>query len=160
MDPSRGKQAAGASNSTAKGRSPTGRPSMTAINSSPHPCVTAVRFGFRAAAPDQRSMTTSRPPRGHAIRMAFHLGPAVDARPMGAAPELTWFNGEHHQERHPVVTARPVVVRGDERRDRTHPRLVSRRGFGEKQPAWALIGDGVCGQTGCTTYSTVLQFHS
>ena len=27
---------------------------------------------------------------GHTIRMAFHLGPAVDARPMGADTELTW----------------------------------------------------------------------
>ena len=32
--------------------------------------------------------------------------------------------------------------------------------FGEKQPAWAVIGEGACSRTGLDTYTTVLQFHS
>ena len=32
--------------------------------------------------------------------------------------------------------------------------------FGEKQPAWAVVGEGACSRTGLDTYTTVLQFHS
>ena len=44
-------------------------------------------------------------------------------------------------------------------RGATDPRLgwYSSR-FGEKQPTWALVGEGACSRTGSDTMTTVLQF--
>jgi hypothetical protein len=32
--------------------------------------------------------------------------------------------------------------------------------FGQKQPAWAVVGEGACTHAAVDTYTTVLQFHS
>ena len=70
---------------------------------------------------------------GHAFRLAFHLGPDIDARMVGHSVELTWSERHVHNEAPP--SACPTASRGRSREVQTDPVLgwYSSR-FGEKQP--------------------------
>ncbi len=95
---------------------------------------------------------------GHAFRLAFHLGPDIHARMVEHCVELTWSHGTSTRSASLSLPDGPswTLSRGG-----TDPILgwYSPR-FGEKQPTWAIIGEGVCGRAGGDTYTTVLQFHS
>ena len=95
---------------------------------------------------------------GHAFRLAFHLGPDIHARMVERGLELTW---SHATSTRGATLSLPKGPSWSLSRGGTDPILgwYSPR-FGEKQPAWAVIGEGVCSRTGCDTYTTVLQFHS
>ena len=90
--------------------------------------------------------------------MAFHLGPDIDARMVERSIELTWSNGTSTRSATLSLPNGPSWSLSRGGTDPTFGWYSSR--FGEKQPAWAVIGEGVCSRTGCDTYATVLQFHS
>ena len=94
---------------------------------------------------------------GHAFRLAFHLGPDVEARMTERAVELTWPSGTSTRT---ATLFLPDGVSWSLSRGASDPVLgwYSPR-FGKKQPTWAVIGEGSCGRTGSDTYTTVLQFH-
>ena len=93
---------------------------------------------------------------GHPFRLAFLLGPAVEARMAGHEVGLTWTEGGSEKC---ATLSLPDVLTWTLARGATDPHLgwYSAR-FGEKQPTWALVGEGVCSQTGLDTVTTVLQF--
>jgi Heparinase II/III-like protein/Heparinase II/III N-terminus len=95
---------------------------------------------------------------GHPFRLAFLLGPAVDARMAGHEVGLTWTEGGSEKC---ATLSLPEVLTWTLARGATDPHLgwYSAR-FGEKQPTWALVGEGLCSQTGLDTVTTVLQFGS
>jgi hypothetical protein len=94
----------------------------------------------------------------HAFRLAFHLGPDIRARMVEQGVELTWANGLPGRGATLYLPDGPrwSLVRGE-----SDPVLgwYSRR-FGEKQPAWAIVGEGSCSPAAVDSYTTVLQFHS
>ncbi len=94
---------------------------------------------------------------GHAFRLAFHLGPDVEARMTQRAVELTWASGTSTRT---ATLSLPHGLSWSLSRGASDPVLgwYSPR-FGKKQPTWAVIGEGICGRTGSDTYTTVLQFH-
>ena len=93
---------------------------------------------------------------GHPFRLAFLLGPAVDAQMAGNEVGLTWTEGG--SERCATLSLAGgldwTLARGT-----TDPHLgwYSPR-FGEKQATWALVGEGSCSRTGADSVRTVLQF--
>ena len=95
---------------------------------------------------------------GHAFRLAFHLGPDIHARMAGHSVDLTWSDGTGTRS---ATLSLPNGPSWSLSRGATDPILgwYSSR-FGEKQPAWALVGKGACSGTGSDTFTTVLQFHS
>jgi len=95
---------------------------------------------------------------GHAFRLAFHLGPDIHARIIGHSVDLTWSEGVCTRS---ATIYLPNGPSWSLSRGATDPILgwYSTR-FGEKQPAWAVIGEGACSGTGSDTFTTVLQFHS
>jgi Heparinase II/III-like protein/Heparinase II/III N-terminus len=93
----------------------------------------------------------------HRFRLAFHLGPDVQARLAGRRVELNW-SGE------PCVDATLLLPEGPSwslSRGATDPILgwYSAR-FGEIEPAWAVTGEGTCTGSGSDIHTTVLRFHS
>jgi hypothetical protein len=88
----------------------------------------------------------------HAFRMAFHLGPCVQATLRDRSVELEWASATAALQLPEVGAWR--LARGEE-----HPVLGwwSQR-FGEKQPSTTVLGHGSCG--GGTALRTVLQFHA
>ena len=125
------------------GRSLTGPPSTTAIGSLTPPV--RHRRSVRLASQDRRIEivdcleTTG----GHAFRLAFHLGPDI-AGPGWSSDtvELTWSNGTSTTS---ATLSLPDGLSWSLSRGGTDPVLgwYSPR-FGEKQPAWAVIGEGAC----------------
>jgi len=95
---------------------------------------------------------------GHPFRLAFHLGPDIDARMVGQNIELTWSDG--HSTRNATLLL-PDGLSWSLWRGETDPVLgwYSPR-FGAKQPAWAIIGQGTCTRTAFDSLTTVLQFHN
>jgi Heparinase II/III-like protein/Heparinase II/III N-terminus len=93
----------------------------------------------------------------HVFRLAFHLGPDIDAHMVGHSVALTWSNGESTQT---ATLSLPVGPSWSLSKGETDPILgwYSSR-FGEKQPAWTVMGEGACTGTGVDVYTTVLQFH-
>jgi hypothetical protein len=93
----------------------------------------------------------------HAFRLAFHLGPDVEAEMTERAVELTWPSGTAART---ATLSLPEGLSWSLTRGASNPVLgwYSPR-FGKKQPTWAVIGEGACGGTGSDIYSTVLQFH-
>jgi hypothetical protein len=92
----------------------------------------------------------------HPFRIAFHLGPDIDARMVEQNVELAWSRGASTR------TARLRVPEGlswSLTRGQSDPVLgwYSSR-FGEKQPTWTAIGAGTCSGVGSETFTTVLQF--
>ena len=94
----------------------------------------------------------------HRLRLAFHLGPHMQARMDGHSVELSWL---HDTSSRSATLFLPVGPSWSLSRGATDPILgwYSSR-FGENQPAWAVIGEGACTGDGIDTYETVLQFHS
>ena len=95
---------------------------------------------------------------GHAFRLAFHLGPDIRARMVGHSVDLIWSEGMSTRS---ATLSLPNGPSWSLSRGATDPILgwYSSR-FGEKQPAWSLVGEGACSGTGSDTFTTVLQFHS
>ena len=92
----------------------------------------------------------------HAFRLALHLGPDIDARMVGQTVQLTWANGASPQSASLCV---PNGLSWSLTRGQTDPVLGWYSGrFGEKQPAWTVIGEGSCSGLGSDTFTTVLQF--
>ena len=94
----------------------------------------------------------------HGVRLAFHLGPHMQARMVGHSVELNWSLDTNSGS---ATLFLPVGPSWSLSRGETDPVLgwYSSR-FGEKEPAWAVIGEGACSGDGLDTYRTVLQFHS
>jgi hypothetical protein len=93
---------------------------------------------------------------GHALRLAFHLGPDIDARMIGQNAELTWSDGGFTRS---ATLFLPVGLSWSLHRGETDPVLGwYSPSFGVKQPAWALVGEGTCSGTGPDTHTTLLQF--
>jgi len=95
---------------------------------------------------------------GYPFRLAFHLGPDIDARMVGQNVELTWPDGLSTRNANLLL---PDGLSWSLLRGETDPVLgwYSSR-FGAKQPAWAVIGQGTCTRTAFDTHTTVLQFHT
>ena len=92
----------------------------------------------------------------HGLRLAFHLGPDIDARMVGQNAELTWSDGPCRRS---ATLFLPVGLSWSLHRGETDPVLGwYSPSFGAKQPAWALIGQGTCSGTGLDTHTTVLRF--
>jgi Heparinase II/III-like protein len=93
----------------------------------------------------------------HALRIAFHLGPDIDARMAGQSVDLSWSEGASTKA---ATLSLPVGPSWSLSKGATDPILgwYSAR-FGEKQPAWTVIGEGTCSGAGSDIYATTLQFH-
>jgi len=95
---------------------------------------------------------------GHGLRLAFHLGPDIDARMIGQNTELSWRDGASTRN---ATLFLPDGLSWSLHRGETDPVLGwYSPHFGAKQPAWAVIGQGTCTRTGLDTYTTALQFHA
>ncbi len=94
----------------------------------------------------------------HPFRLAFHFGPDIQARLAGRTVQLVWSSGASSRRAGFSLPDGPtwLLERGG-----TDPILgwYSAR-FGEKQPVWAVIGQGACSGSGRDTLKTVLQFDS
>ena len=90
--------------------------------------------------------------------MAFHFGPEIQARLVDNTVCLTWSSGASKRG---ATLSLPVGPSWSLTRGGTDPVLgwYSPR-FGEKQPTWAVIGEGACSGAGSDTLATVLQFES
>jgi hypothetical protein len=92
----------------------------------------------------------------HRIRLAFHLGPDIDARIVGRNAELTWVDGLRRRR---ATIDLPDGVSWSLHRGETDPVLGwYSPSFGTKQPAWTLVGDGACTGSGRDLFTTVLRF--
>lgn len=93
----------------------------------------------------------------HPVRLAFHLGPDVDARLHGRFVELRWSVGDTGSERATLhLPEGPTwsVVRGS-----SNPVLGwYSKGFGQKQPTTTIVGELSC--HGGLELRTVLNFGS
>jgi len=100
-----------------------------------------------------RVVDTVRGPR-RAVRLAFHLGPAVTARLEGDRAALTWTrDGEERS----AVLDLPGQLSWRAHRGETGPPLGwYSPGFGRKEPATTLVGTGFTG--GAEEFVTVLGF--
>jgi Heparinase II/III-like protein/Heparinase II/III N-terminus len=93
----------------------------------------------------------------HSIRLAFHLGPEVDARLVGHAVHLTWSAGPATRT---AMLLLPEGLSWSLSRGATEPILGwYSASFGEKVPAWAVVGEGECSEAEVDHFRTVLQFH-
>jgi hypothetical protein len=92
----------------------------------------------------------------HRIRLAFHLGPDIDARIVGQNAELTWVDDLRTRRARIDL---PHGVSWSLHRGETDPVLGwYSPSFGTKQPAWTLVGEGACTGSGRDSFTTVLQF--
>ncbi len=94
----------------------------------------------------------------HTFRLAFHLGPDIHAQMVGHSVDLSWSD---RMSTRSATLSLPNGPSWSLSRGATDPILgwYSPR-FGEKQPAWAVIGEGECTGTGFDRYRSVLQFHT
>ncbi len=92
----------------------------------------------------------------HPCRLAFHLGPLVDAVVEGSTARLDWL-GQGGQ-RCTATMALPATLHWTAHRAETEPILgwYSAR-FGHKQPSMTLLGTGTCG-SGDGELTTVVEF--
>lgn len=95
----------------------------------------------------------------HRFRLAFHLGPDIDASLVGHDVHLMWPAGS-------ATTRSATILLSEELswslwKGATEPILgwYSPR-FGEKLPAWTLLGEGTCSEDDVDQFETLLQFHS
>ncbi|WP_282086603.1 heparinase II/III family protein [Streptomyces tendae] len=118
------------------------------------------RVELTAASRELRVVDEVRGPR-RAVRLAFHLGPAVAADLVGSRAELTW--ARDGEERSAVLDL-PGELSWRAHRGETDPPLGwYSPGFGRKEPATTLVGtgftDGAPGVTdGARGFTTVLAF--
>jgi hypothetical protein len=90
-----------------------------------------------------------------AVRLAFHLGPAIAADLVGHRAELTWTrDGEDRS----AVLDLPGQLTWSAHRGESDPPLGwYSAGFGRKEPATTLIGTGFADDA--EGFTTVLGFH-
>jgi hypothetical protein len=97
---------------------------------------------------------------GHDVRLAFHLGPEVEAELAGSVATLRWTAGSAQSGGPVGQTARlilPGTLRWYLRRGQTDPILGwYSPGLGQRVPAWTLLGTGACGPGDRLT--TLLEF--
>jgi len=91
---------------------------------------------------------------GGAVRLAFHLGPAITADLVDNRAELTWTrDGEDRR----AVLDLPGQLSWQTHRGETDPPLGwYSAGFGRKEPATTLVGTGIT--DGTEDFTTVLRF--
>jgi hypothetical protein len=90
----------------------------------------------------------------HPCRLAFHLGPQIEADLVGHTARLTWTNqGWAHAARLEL----PADLSWSAHRGQTDPPLGwYSAGFGRRVPAHTLLGTGLAG--GASVLTTVLRF--
>ncbi|MFM9593062.1 alginate lyase family protein [Streptomyces scabiei] len=117
------------------------------------PSVHRRRVELTAASRELRIVDEVRGPR-RAVRLAFHLGPAVAADLVGHRAELTWTrDGEDRS----AVLDLPGQLSWSAHRGENDPPLGwYSAGFGRKEPATTLIGTGFA--DGVEGFTTVLGF--
>lgn len=112
------------------------------------------RVELTSADRELRVVDEVRGPR-RAVRLAFHLGPAIAANLVGNRAELTWTrDGEGRS----AVLDLPAGLSWRAHRGESHPPLGwYSAGFGRKEPATTLVGTGFA--DGVEQFTTVLRFH-
>ncbi|MET9397916.1 alginate lyase family protein [Kitasatospora sp. NPDC002965] len=111
------------------------------------------RVELTAATRELRIVDEVRGPRG-AVRLAFHLGPAVTADLTGHRAVLTWTRGGEDRS---AVLDLPGQLSWSAHRGETDPPLGwYSAGFGRKEPATTLVGTGFT--DGTQGFTTVLGF--
>jgi uncharacterized heparinase superfamily protein len=112
------------------------------------------RVELTAASQELRVVDEVRGPR-RAVRLAFHLGPAVAADLVGHRAVLTWIrDGEGRS----AVLDLPGQLSWQAHRGETEPPLGwYSAGFGRKEPTTTLVGTGFA--DGTDGFTTVLRFH-
>ncbi|MEW2077937.1 alginate lyase family protein [Streptomyces sp. NPDC013433] len=117
------------------------------------PSVHRRRVELTAASRELRVVDEVRGPH-RAVRLAFHLGPAVTADLTGNRAELTWTrDGEDRS----AVLDLPGQLSWRTHRGESDPPLGwYSAGFGRKEPATTLVGTGSTG--GAEKFTTVLGF--
>ncbi|MEV5598794.1 alginate lyase family protein [Streptomyces sp. NPDC052496] len=118
------------------------------------PSVHRRRVELTAARQELRVVDEVRGPR-RAVRLAFHLGPAISADLVGNRAALTWTrNGEERS----AVLDLPGELTWRAHRGETGPPLGwYSPGFGRKEPSTTLVGTGFA--DGTQGFTTVLGFH-
>jgi hypothetical protein len=118
------------------------------------PSVHRRRVELTAASRELRVVDEVRGPR-RAVRLAFHLGPAIAADLVGHRAELTWTrDGEDRS----AVLDLPGQLTWSAHRGESDPPLGwYSAGFGRKEPATTLIGTGFADDA--EGFTTVLGFH-
>ncbi|MET9668263.1 alginate lyase family protein [Streptomyces sp. NPDC006475] len=112
------------------------------------------RVELRAAAQELRVIDEVRGPR-RAVRLAFHLGPAITADLADNRAQLTWTRDG--QERTAEFDL-PGQLTWQAHRGETDPPLGwYSAGFGRKEPTTTLVGTGFT--DGTEGFTTVLRFH-
>ncbi|MFE6128748.1 alginate lyase family protein [Streptomyces sp. NPDC056437] len=112
------------------------------------------RVELRAAAQELRVVDEVRGPR-RAVRLAFHLGPAITADLADNRAQLTWTRDG--QERTAEFDL-PGQLTWQAHRGETDPPLGwYSAGFGRKEPTTTLVGTGFT--DGTEGFTTVLRFH-
>ncbi|WP_344523914.1 alginate lyase family protein, partial [Streptomyces rectiviolaceus] len=111
------------------------------------------RVELTAAAKELRVVDEVRGPR-RAVRLAFHLGPAIAADLVGNWAVLTWTrDGEDRS----AVLDLPGQLSWRAHRGESDPPLGwYSAGFGRKEPATTLVGTGIA--DGAEGFTTVLRF--
>ncbi|GGY69880.1 hypothetical protein GCM10010300_11360 [Streptomyces olivaceoviridis] len=111
------------------------------------------RVELTAATRELRVVDEVRGPR-RAVRLAFHLGPAISADLEGNRAELTWSrDGEDRS----ALLVLPGELSWRAHRGETEPPLGwYSAGFGRKEPTTTLVGSGVA--DGVRGFTTVLTF--
>ncbi|MFH8386652.1 alginate lyase family protein [Kitasatospora sp. NPDC018058] len=117
------------------------------------PSVHRRRVELTTASRELRVVDEVRGPR-RAVRLAFHLGPAIVADLTGNRAVLTWTrDGEDRS----AVLDLPEQLSWRAHRGETDPPLGwYSAGFGRKEPATTLVGTGVA--DGAQGFTTVLRF--
>ncbi|MEH0627397.1 alginate lyase family protein [Streptomyces stelliscabiei] len=119
------------------------------------PSVHRRRVELTAASRELRVVDEVRGPR-RAVRLAFHLGPAIAADLVGTVAELTWTrDGEDRS----AVLELPGQLSWRAHRGESDPPLGwYSAGFGRKEPSITLVGTGFADGTASGEFTTVLGF--
>lgn len=95
--------------------------------------------------------------RRHRCRLALHLGARITADLTGRTARLSWASGDR---RHGALLQLPAELSWSAHRGETDPPLGwYSPGFGRREPAFTLVGNGVAGG-GCAALRTLLRFSS
>ncbi|MFJ5972626.1 alginate lyase family protein [Streptomyces sp. NPDC093060] len=118
------------------------------------PSVHRRRVELTAASQELRVVDEVRGPR-RAVRLAFHLGPAIAAELVGNRAELTWTrDGE---DRSAALDLPGQLCWRAHRGESDPPLGWYSAGFGRKEPTTTLVGTGFA--DGTEGFTTVLRFH-
>ncbi len=96
-------------------------------------------------------------PRRHPCRLTFHLGPRIRADLVGNEAQLSWTG---RGREHAAVLVLPTELSWTAHRGETNPPLGwYSAGFGRREPAHTLVGNGLAGGT-AAPLTTLLRFSS